>query len=252
MKAVNSYLKEIVFLRNYIVLIIIAIALSFSVYLFLSPDRISYLGKEDSLFEWLTDVFFVSASITCFINFLKTRNYYFLFFAIILFIATGEEVSWGQRLIGYPTPAAISKLNVQNEFNLHNLEIFNTLKFDQTHKEGFSRLLEINFIYRVSLVLIGIVLPFCAFHSKIVSRITRKLNLPIPPISLGIFFLISWMTYKLLLLFILPAGMGTEYYETLTEIFECLSAFVILMISFFFLNKRSTNIIGVDVKDTLT
>ena len=32
-----------------------------------------------------------------------------------------EEVSWGQRLFGWQTPAALAEVNVQHETNLHNL-----------------------------------------------------------------------------------------------------------------------------------
>lgn len=32
-----------------------------------------------------------------------------------------EEISWGQRLLGFATPAAVERVNVQGEFNLHNL-----------------------------------------------------------------------------------------------------------------------------------
>ena len=39
---------------------------------------------------------------------------------VLLFIA-GEEISWGQRIFGYPTPDWIAERNLQEEFNLHNL-----------------------------------------------------------------------------------------------------------------------------------
>jgi hypothetical protein len=36
-------------------------------------------------------------------------------------VAAGEEISWGQRVFGLETPAALSEANVQDETNLHNL-----------------------------------------------------------------------------------------------------------------------------------
>ena len=39
---------------------------------------------------------------------------------VVLFIA-GEEISWGQRIFGYPTPDWIVERNRQREFNFHNL-----------------------------------------------------------------------------------------------------------------------------------
>jgi hypothetical protein len=39
----------------------------------------------------------------------------------VLFHA-GEEISWGQRIIGFSVPEAIRAANTQGEFNLHNLK----------------------------------------------------------------------------------------------------------------------------------
>ncbi|MBY0406606.1 MAG: hypothetical protein K2Q01_02855, partial [Rickettsiales bacterium] len=35
-------------------------------------------------------------------------------------LLAGEEISWGQRLLGFVTPAAIGAVNTQAEFNFHN------------------------------------------------------------------------------------------------------------------------------------
>lgn len=40
---------------------------------------------------------------------------------LVLFVMAGEELSWGQRIFGWATPEAISKINAQNETNLHNM-----------------------------------------------------------------------------------------------------------------------------------
>lgn len=47
---------------------------------------------------------------------------YLLFAALFLF-AAGEEISWGQRLIGWETPASLRQVNNQLETNLHNMAI---------------------------------------------------------------------------------------------------------------------------------
>lgn len=43
-------------------------------------------------------------------------------FAIAWLFAGMEEISWGQSLIGFSSPAVMQRVNVQNEINLHNLE----------------------------------------------------------------------------------------------------------------------------------
>ena len=40
----------------------------------------------------------------------------------VLFVAAGEEVSWGQRVFGIETPDAFVDDNRQDELNLHNLD----------------------------------------------------------------------------------------------------------------------------------
>lgn len=41
--------------------------------------------------------------------------------ALALIFAAGEEMSWGQRWLGYATPEAMKEINVQGEFTLHNM-----------------------------------------------------------------------------------------------------------------------------------
>jgi hypothetical protein len=49
--------------------------------------------------------------------------YYFIFMGLFLFICAGEEISWGQRVIGYEVPKVVEAMNEQGDFNLHNLEL---------------------------------------------------------------------------------------------------------------------------------
>jgi hypothetical protein len=41
--------------------------------------------------------------------------------AVLCLFAAGEEISWGQRLLGYGTPEGIRSVNEQGELNVHNL-----------------------------------------------------------------------------------------------------------------------------------
>jgi hypothetical protein len=40
--------------------------------------------------------------------------------AVVLVVAFGEEISWGQHWFGFTPPEAIASSNLQEEFNLHN------------------------------------------------------------------------------------------------------------------------------------
>jgi len=81
--------------------------------------------------------------------------------------------------------------------------------------------------------------------------IVSKIKIPIAPISLGVFFFVSWLAFKIVLYF-LPAGKNNNYYESAGEIFEFLTAYVFFLIGIYFFKMRKENIMGIDIKDYLT
>lgn len=94
----------------------------------------SYLWKESgfvenlqSLFLIFSIFFLISASIK--IKKQKTIIYYFIivqYIGLIYFL--GEEISWGQHILHWQTPEIFTKLNHQNETNVHNISnLFNEL-----------------------------------------------------------------------------------------------------------------------------
>jgi hypothetical protein len=251
MRKLNLYIKEVRYLKWYIRAVIIAFFLSYSVYFIFNMDIVSNLGREDHFFEWLTAINFLFASLILFVLFSKVKNIFILLLAIIFFIGFGEELSWSQRIIKFNTPEFVKEKNVQEEFNIHNLETFNTDDFQGHHKQSFSRLLEINFMFRVFTNLFGIVLPFLVFHLNFFKNISKKLKLPVPPITIGIFILINWILSRVLLYFVLPGGFPDQYYFTAGEIFECVESFILLVISLFFYLNKSVNILGLDIKQTI-
>ena len=245
------YIKEIKYLKFSMMAVALVLFLSYSVYIFFDVKTVSNLGADDHFFEWLTPIFFWIGCAVFFLTFLKTKNPFFLILAIAMFIAAGEEISWGQRIFGFKTPEVLEKTNVQDEFTLHNIAIFNSVDFKGTPKHGLARLLEINFLFRLCTILFGIVLPFCVYHFKFISRITMKIRMPIPPISIGLFFFISWITYWILHSFILPSDSPKEYLSAAGEIYECIASFIILIVSLYFYNNYKIVSIGKDIKQVI-
>jgi hypothetical protein len=45
----------------------------------------------------------------------------YLLFALGCFFIAGEEISWGQRILGLETPEGVAALNHQQEINVHNI-----------------------------------------------------------------------------------------------------------------------------------
>jgi hypothetical protein len=82
---------------------------------------------EDGVLEFLQAAFFFMAAFIFFLKaFKKGINnklvlfWYFLFAALLLVVG-GEEISWGQRIFGIVTPEQLNAVNVQHEFNFHNI-----------------------------------------------------------------------------------------------------------------------------------
>jgi hypothetical protein len=247
----NQYIKEIKYLKLYIISVLLFLILSYSVFIFFDVKTVSNLGAEDHFFEWLTPIFFLMTSVVFFLIFIKTKNAFFLILAIVMFIGAGEEISWGQRILGFKTPEALEKINVQGEFTFHNIVTFNSVDFKGNRKHCLARLLEINFLFKLSTMLFGIVLPFCVYHFKFVSRITMKIHIPIPPIAIGLFFFINWVTCWTLHSFILPKDSPKEYIIAAVEIYECIASFILLVVSLYFYNNHKIVTIGKDIKQTI-
>lgn len=95
-----------------------------------SPGSLVGAVTEDGLVEYATAFGFLGASVAFFLSGLDRfggltsarARLWRWGFALLCFLAAGEEVSWGQRVLGLSTPAALQESNVQDELNLHNLD----------------------------------------------------------------------------------------------------------------------------------
>ena len=81
--------------------------------------------REDRFVENFTAAAFLMSSIILIAAALAGRRSfrslaYIIGGAAMVFLA-GEEISWGQRIIGFETPAFLETLNTRGEFNIHNL-----------------------------------------------------------------------------------------------------------------------------------
>ena len=93
------------------------------------------LKKEDGPLEWLQfSQFFISSIIGLFLFYKSKKkrsinSLIWLFFSIFCFIISDEEISWGERIIGF-TLNSISELSIQGETNFHNLPFFHNILLD--------------------------------------------------------------------------------------------------------------------------
>ncbi len=93
--------------------------------------------REDRMIESATAVLFGLASVgfalvaarSDFLKEKQNRPRYVMTvcWALLMFVFMGEEISWGQRLFGFETPEGLARINKQNEVNLHNIVVVDTL-----------------------------------------------------------------------------------------------------------------------------
>lgn len=109
--------------------ILAAAVLSASTYFY--ADSIYYrLIAEDGFFESLTALLLLAISVLFLIRLLKVRrdrNMYWIALNVLIIIGAffgfGEEISWGQRIFSIDSGDFFAQNNLQNETNLHNLEV---------------------------------------------------------------------------------------------------------------------------------
>ena len=104
--------------------------------LWIGPVRMRAAVTEDHIIEWLqVGLLAVSAALLIRVCVAARRNpesrragcaLAVLAFCAVVVLA--EEISWGQRIFGFRTPAVFSAENAQGEFNLHNLKFFHQLR----------------------------------------------------------------------------------------------------------------------------
>ncbi len=249
--SIDLHRKEFRETRVYASAILIFIMLSYSIYFYLSENTISKLGKEDGFFEYLTAALFFTTSILFFLLNQRKRKMIIMIFSFVMFVGAGEEISWGQRIFHFQTPESLSRVNVQKEFTLHNIYLFDGADIEGNPRRGWSRLFHIDFLFRMFIMVFGILLPISVFYCKFTSKIAQKLKVPVPPLLIGIFFLINWLTFRILLSHFLLTGMQYQYYDTIPEIFECGSAFILMVIAIYFIKRINTDFLGKDIKQMI-
>lgn len=150
-------------------------------------------AREDAFIEWLTVLaLFVGGAACAFRAFNLHRAKPARFTAmlclasLVLLFGVGEEISWGQRLLGFETPEAILKHNSQGEANLHNLQ-FGELK---VNKLLFGQALAVGMVFYV------FILPFLYGKYAGWKRLVDGLAIPIPRRCHSIAFIVLLVMFQ--------------------------------------------------------
>jgi len=190
----------------------------------------------------LSTVFFILACRKALLLYKSNKHYptlnllWLTGLACIAFLALGEEISWGQRLIGFETPDVIKSRNMQGEFNLHNLEFFHGIKRDGLAKVGFASWMTAHRIFYLVLVIYMLVLPIAQLFNNTLSKLVVNLGLPITPIWIGVILLVALGLAKTVQHIFAPEG---DLHHSLVEIMEANVELILMLMSVaFFRNPR--------------
>jgi hypothetical protein len=176
--------------------VVLYIAIAYSV-LAMGNHLLALAVPEDHYFEIVGALALLATSILFLYGFRLARRILdrtwmslakqlvYLGLAFLFFVGAGEEISWGQRLLGFETPEAVSQVNRQEEFNLHNLTVWEASRFFDA-----DRLFDLFwFLFCVFTPVLSLVLP--AFR-----RLAGQL-IPIVHWGISLLFLFNYLSAKL-------------------------------------------------------
>jgi hypothetical protein len=140
---------------------------------YVAPERYDRLMEEDRAVEWATVVLFLVAGIVRCYAAARTRRLFDVLVGLFCLFVAGEEISWGQRLIGYTPPDVFLEHNTQQEANVHNFaDIFGRPKW----------------VLIMALAGYGLVLPVLASAGP-TRRLLDRVGATVPPRAIAPWFL---------------------------------------------------------------
>jgi hypothetical protein len=147
------------------------------------PDLYYRAVQEDEALEWATFWSFLTAAAAFGVSVRRRaafggRPWFLLVVSLFCLFVAMEEVSWGQRVVGYRPPAYFLEHNFQQELNLHNVVATKYRKLALAAVIGGY----------------GIALPLL-FLLPATARLLRRLGAAAPPLGLVPAFLATLVAY---------------------------------------------------------
>ena len=218
--------------------------LFFSYLLLIDPRLFAALTQEDRGAEYLTAALFMLTSVLLFFTAAAERSLWrrgvYVLGGIVMMFVAGEEINWGQRILGFATPDFVIGVNYQDEFNVHNINILHR-RFEEIYQYGALLLCAITcaaFFFRKGR-LFGIPLPSILLMLCFLLMLSYR-----PAVGfLGILSFISFMEKGLLLLFIIYALLSRK-----ARLFIPVAASLALVIAVSYINYRGMDLLGRNIE----
>jgi tetratricopeptide (TPR) repeat protein len=136
---------------------------------------------EDLYGEWVQWYLFVAVLLLSGALALRRSpdRWFYLTLTLAALYTAGEEISWGQRLLGFGSPEFFEDYNIQSETNLHNF-------FTGPEHTWTNDLMKI--VVAGGLIGFGVLYPWLLDRGWSPARWVRGLGVPAPPLYLWPFF----------------------------------------------------------------
>jgi hypothetical protein len=209
--------------------------------LFLPIDTVARLGEEEGPVEnagalsflFAATIFLVTAYRSseqgrqCGANHIESPLALYALGALLL-VCFGEEISWGQGLFHYPVPAWLKALNLQGEWNLHNLVWFHAQTVEGAEKSFWARLIDMQRLLAIFQLTLCTLVPMLTAYSATIRTWTARVGIPIVPWWIAglmpVHFLVSQTLYAI-------SGDQQILGNTLDETKETVRAFIFLVVA---------------------
>lgn len=174
------------------------------------PRLYHFLIDEDSVIEWTQFGAMVLAAIVFAVAGWRAwrlgRLRFAILFALIAVgsvVVAGEEISWGQRILGLATPEILEDINHQGETNIHNIRVVQ-------HAFSFGELVAGLYGFAVPILVAAF-----ALRNRLLGRLDRLL---VPPLCLASLFFLPFAYRSFRAIFLADAGTRITQYGELPEL----------------------------------
>ncbi|UCF63908.1 MAG: hypothetical protein JSW33_15295 [bacterium] len=223
---------------------------TYSIFMLLDDNYLALLTAEDGLIESAGALFFFTAAVLFLILFYKDKqgndlflfrtgkNIFYLLLMFLFTVAAGEEISWGQRIFNIRTPEVFEEKNVQNELNIHNLDIFHGTDKSGERKSFWGLLLNVDRLFSLFWLFFCLIIPVLVHYRPAFRKWICRINIPLVPIWIGLAFFTNYVLSKIL------EQLYTEKWvqSAITEVKETGFAFLFMLIGLWFLSThKETN-----------
>ena len=201
-----------------------------------TPELVKNFDREGGSVELLSAIFYLVGLLACLYRIVGKVPYhrpYLYLWAILCFLFFGEETSWLQHIIGYGTPDAIREVNVQGEFNLHNLlEDGSWHEALTSGKLDYKMFLSTTALFRLGFLTYFLLIPVI-MRAGLFKGPRRRLKMPLPAVGF-IVSLIATLSLSLLGYYFNP-----ELRMDLTEAREMYYALFIMLYVLFYSGTKN-------------